>query len=78
VRSPGQREVKQALESAPGVVSVQPSGAALHLFLAPGKTSVDTLENALQERKLGPAVFRAIVPSLEDVFIALIQKSERS
>ena len=76
VRSPRQREAKQTLASAPGVVSVEPSGATLHLFLSPEKTSVETLQSALDRQQLGPAVFRAIVPSLEDVFIAMIHKSE--
>jgi ABC-2 type transport system ATP-binding protein len=76
VRSPRQREAKQALASAPGVVSVEPSGATLHLFLSPEKTSVETLQSALDRQQLGPAVFRPIVPSLEDVFIAMIHKSE--
>jgi hypothetical protein len=57
-------------------VSVEPSGATLHLFLSPAKTSVETLQSALDGRQLGPAVFRPIVPSLEDVFIAMIHKSE--
>jgi len=56
------------------VVSVEPFGAALHLFLSPAKTSPETLQCALNSRNLGPAVFRPITPSLEDVFIALIQK----
>ena len=76
VRSAQQRAVKQALQRMEGVVSVEPSGASLHLFLAPAKSSVETLQNALDHQNLGPAEFRAIAPSLEDVFIALVQKSE--
>ncbi len=74
VRSPQQRAARQALQAAEGVVSVEPFGAALHLFLSPAKTSPETLQCALNSRNLGPAVFRPITPSLEDVFIALIQK----
>jgi ABC-2 type transport system ATP-binding protein len=76
VQSPQQRSAKQALQSAEGVVSVEPSGASLHLFLTPAKTNVETLQSRLDKQNLGPAVFRPIIPSLEDVFIAMIHKAE--
>jgi ABC-2 type transport system ATP-binding protein len=76
VQSPQQRAAKQVLQSAPGVVSVEPAGASLHLFLSPGKTSVDALQSMLNKQNLGPAAFRPITPSLEDVFIAMIHKQE--
>jgi ABC-2 type transport system ATP-binding protein len=76
VQSPQQRSAKQALQSAEGVVSVEPSGASLHLFLTPAKTNVETLQSTLDKQNLGPAVFRPIIPSLEDVFIAMIHKAE--
>jgi len=76
VQSPQQRAAKQVLQSAPGVVSVEPAGASLHLFLSPAKTSVEALQSALNNQNLGPAVFRPITPSLEDVFIAMIHKQE--
>ena len=74
VGSPQPRAARQVLQAAEGVVSVEPFGAAMHLFLSPAKTSVETLQSALNSRNLGPAEFRPIAPSLEDVFIALIQK----
>jgi ABC-2 type transport system ATP-binding protein len=76
VKSPNQRAAKQVLRSTEGVVSVELSGASLHLFLSPNKTSVEALQNKLNSQSLGPAEFRPIVPSLEDVFIAMIHKSE--
>ena len=76
VQTPRQRAAKQMLQGAEGVVSVEPSGATLHLFLAPGKTSAEKLQSELNSRNLGPAAFREIAPSLEDVFIALIHKEE--
>jgi ABC-2 type transport system ATP-binding protein len=75
VQAPNQRAAKQVLQSAGGVVSVELSGASLHLFLSPAKTSVEALQNTLNNQNLGSAVFRPIVPSLEDVFIAMIHKS---
>jgi len=72
VRAPQQRAAKAVLRSAQGVISVEPSGPVLHLFLDPAKTSVDALRMNLPE-----AEFRRIVPTLEDVFIALVQKTEK-
>lgn len=66
------RQVRERLRGAEGVVSVEPSGATLHLFLVPGKTNPEKLRE-----KTGPAEFRQIVPSLEDVFIALVRKEEK-
>ncbi|HYK90916.1 MAG TPA: ABC transporter ATP-binding protein [Acidobacteriota bacterium] len=67
------RAVKEFLEGTPGVVSVEPAGATLHLFLSP-TTHVDELQRTAIENGFGPLAFRQIVPSLEDVFIALIRK----
>src|SRR3989475_1308640 len=62
VQSPHPREAKQALQAAEGVISVEPSGATLHLFLSPAKTSADKLQNELNSRNLGPVQFRPIAP----------------
>ena len=68
VEAPDRRAARETLLEAEGVVSVEPSGDALHLFLDPARTSVERLA------ELAPATFRRIEPSLEDVFIALIRK----
>ncbi len=62
------RAARQFLEHAPGVVSAEPSGATLHVFLAPAVAPA-ALEAATNTK------FRQIVPSLEDVFIAEIRKA---
>ncbi|MBM3792260.1 MAG: ABC transporter ATP-binding protein [Acidobacteria bacterium] len=69
-------QAREVLAAVPGVISVEPSGAALHLFLSPGTASVADMEEELVRRGLPPPQFRKIVPSLEDVFIVMIQKSE--
>jgi ABC-2 type transport system ATP-binding protein len=68
--------VRHFLKQQPGVVSVEPSGAALHLFLAPEETSPSVLQQAIGSAGLPRTSFERIEPSLEDVFIALIRKME--
>jgi ABC-2 type transport system ATP-binding protein len=72
VRSPDLRRTREALSGAGGVTSVEPAGAALHLFLDTARSGIEHL------RELAPgAEFHQIAPSLEDVFIALIRKQEQ-
>jgi len=76
VESGDQRATREFLHTQPGVLSVEPAGAKLHLFMDPEKISTDALQQALAARGLASADFRRIVPSLEDVFIGLIRKEE--
>jgi drug efflux transport system ATP-binding protein len=76
VETSDQRAARQFLQSQPGVLSVEPAGAKLHLFMNAATASADALEQALRARNPGPVEFRRIVPSLEDVFIGLIRKEE--
>ncbi len=74
VRCPDRPAAREVLLQYDGVLSVEPSGVALHLFLLDGRTSVEVLKGALTEKGLRPTSFKQIEPSLEDVFIALIKK----
>ncbi|MBI3951443.1 MAG: ABC transporter ATP-binding protein [Acidobacteria bacterium] len=74
VQCPDQRAARGILQTCDGVLSVEPFGVTLHLFLSPSRTSVEVLGKVLDERGLRPAEFNQIVPSLEDVFIALVRK----
>jgi ABC-2 type transport system ATP-binding protein len=60
---------REALEAIPGVLSVEPAGATMHLFAASSVTVAEI------ERASGGRV-RRITPSLEDVFIAMVRKQE--
>jgi ABC-2 type transport system ATP-binding protein len=71
------RTARDLLRQAEGVVSVEPSGTTLHLFLTPAVTSPDTLCRKLEQGGVGRAVLQRIVPSLEDVFILLVSKAEK-
>jgi len=68
------RAVREFLTSCPGVTSVEPSGATLHVFLS-AEASVSAIKQALNENGLSGGSFKAISPSLEDVFIALVRKA---
>jgi ABC-2 type transport system ATP-binding protein len=72
LQSPNPRKTMEMLQSQPGVLAVQPAGADLHLFLDSKVTSPEQLAH------LTPFASRPIVPSLEDVFIALSYKEEAS
>jgi ABC-2 type transport system ATP-binding protein len=64
------RATRDALQRQPGVLTVQPMGADLHLFLDPAVTSPEKLQS------ITPFEFQKIQPSLEDVFIALVRRQE--
>ena len=76
VETSNQRAAREFLQSQPGVLSVEPAGAKLHLFMNAATASAEALQQALRARHPGPVDFRRIVPSLEDVFIGLIRKEE--
>ncbi|MGA2595809.1 MAG: ABC transporter ATP-binding protein [Bryobacteraceae bacterium] len=69
------RAARDVLSKHAGVESVESSGAALHLLLAPG-TSEPDLRKDLSSRGLEISAFEQIQPSLEDIFIALIRQAE--
>lgn len=64
------RAARLVLEAQPGVLTVQPAGGDLHLFLDEHVTSPEKLASAT------PFTWKRIAPSLEDVFIALVRKEE--
>jgi len=70
--------VRDVLRDAPGVVSVEPFGHVLHLFLDPAGGSVEDLSARIGRAGLEPVKFQQIEPSLEDVFILLIHKMGES
>jgi ABC-2 type transport system ATP-binding protein len=70
VTSTDNRKTRAILEKQPGVLTVQPSGADLHLFLDMNVTSPEKLTEAT------PFGYHPISPSLEDVFISLVRKDD--
>ena len=70
-----QRAAREVLESQAGVLSVEPAGAKVHMFVEPG-IPAEALRSALTARRIQIIDFRPIVPSLEDVFIGLVRKAD--
>jgi len=70
-----QTAARRFLAQQPGVLSVETSGARLHMFVVPGETTPERLQQALAAENLPASDFEKIVPSLEDVFIDLVRKS---
>jgi len=62
------RAARETLRAIPGVLSVEPSGDKLHVFLDTSRAPAARLAGEIG------AEFQEIEPSLEDVFIALIRK----
>jgi ABC-2 type transport system ATP-binding protein len=71
------RAALRLLKTTLGVLSVEPAGSTLHLFFSPDLTSAEQLQQKLRGGGIPVRSFRQILPSLEDVFIALISKEER-
>ena len=70
VTGPELRTIRQRLAAEPGVVSVEPSGMRLHLF-------VDRAQPMAALQAAAPAArFEPLEPSLEDVFIVEVRRSE--
>ncbi|MBP1601638.1 MAG: transporter ATP-binding protein, partial [Acidobacteria bacterium] len=78
VQVPDLKRARDFLQKSEGVLSVEPAGAVLHLFLYPDRTSAASLERSLEQAGFGPAEFKQVTPSLEDIFIASISKVTRA
>ncbi len=70
VHFPHPEEARPLLEREPGVLGVYHAGIEYHLFVNERLSKVEDLQ------KVTPFTYQLIVPSLEDVFIALERKEE--
>jgi ABC-2 type transport system ATP-binding protein len=76
VRSCDNRRAQEVLRGLSGVLSVAPSGDALHCFADAG-LGQQGLENGFRAAGMDGVDVREVAPSMEDVFIALIRKVAR-
>jgi len=67
----------QLCRTLPGVLDVQPFGAAAHVRVDPGRLSAEQLKAALSGAGLDDLQLRAAQPSLEDVFLAVVEAGSR-
>jgi ABC-2 type transport system ATP-binding protein len=70
------KSVQTALEGSRGILSLEPFGSVLHLFISQDQTNPEKLSGELEAKGISGVKFNRIQPSLEDVFIALIRKQE--
>ncbi|HLH44805.1 MAG TPA: ABC transporter ATP-binding protein [Bryobacteraceae bacterium] len=70
IHSADPHKTRQALQGQPGVLSVLPAGEDLRLILD------ERVVHAAELTSVAPFTWRRILPSLEDVFIALVRHEE--
>jgi len=66
-----------ALEGGPGVIEVAVFGSGLHVTLADPDSGVPAIRQSLAEKSISVLRFEPILPSMEDVFVAMIEQEER-
>jgi drug efflux transport system ATP-binding protein len=70
-------ETMHVLESIPGVVESAVFGGGLHVVVDDPAVAIDRIRKRLEEAKIDIRLLEKITPSLEDVFVALIEAEER-
>jgi len=70
-------ETMRALEHAPGILEVAVFGGGLHVAVTEHEPGVATIRERLAAGNIDILQLQKIKPSLEDVFVALIEEEER-
>jgi len=66
-----------ALEKIPGLSDIAVFGGGLHVTAADAARAVPEMRSALEHAGISAPVLEAIQPSMEDVFVAMIEEEER-
>lgn len=74
LQSSNPRTARAYLLERPDILSVEPSGSSLHLFLSPEQIDPGRLRLDLERRGIRVETLREIRPTVEDIFIALIRQ----
>jgi ABC-2 type transport system ATP-binding protein len=77
VDTPDLLDTLRALETMPEVIEAAVFGSGLRVSVRDAAASAPLLRQALAARGLPPALVEPVEPSLEDVFVALIEAEER-
>ena len=75
VRGPEPIGLMRALDGLDGVEKTSLFGTAVHAILRPGGPATQLIEARLRERGLEVASIAAVEPSLEDVFLDVVERS---
>ncbi len=70
-------ETMRALEHAPGILDVAVFGSGLHVAVDELQPGIQTIRARLADQQIAILRLEKILPSLEDVFVALIEAEER-
>jgi ABC-2 type transport system ATP-binding protein len=76
VRGRGLGPAPEALRALPGVRAAEPFGAALHVRVDPAAWDRDGVRRAVEAGGASGVVVEEVEPSLEDVFLAVVGRSE--
>ena len=68
----------EALEIMPGIHDVALFGAALHLTVMDAQESIPLIDSELKKKNIQVLKVEKIDPTLEDIFVSLIESEERS
>ena len=71
------QEALQVVESVPGVGEAAIFGATLHAIAEDAAAAEPAIRSALESAGLGSGAVRRIAPTLEDVFVYLIEAKDR-
>jgi ABC-2 type transport system ATP-binding protein len=66
-----------ALEKVPGLSDIAVFGGGLHVTAADADRAVPEMRSALEQAGISAPMLEAIQPSMEDVFVAMIEEEER-
>ncbi|MCX6537778.1 MAG: ABC transporter ATP-binding protein [Acidobacteria bacterium] len=75
VRTPSPMEALRALDDVPSVEKTSLFGTALHVWLKPGERDTGPLQQRLAERGLKTESVEFVQPSLEDVFMDVVERA---
>jgi len=75
VRTPSPMQALRALDGVPSVEKTSLFGTALHVWLKPGQRETEAIRQRFAERGLGVDGFEFVQPSLEDVFMDVVERA---